>query len=78
MGGGTATCLSGSLGETDEAHGMTDQYSELRAALATCRGTFLMTALFSSIINLLMVGRFKRSSPQPDAGGCDEEAEATI
>ena len=29
--------------------------SELGAVLATCRGTFLMTALFSSVINLLMV-----------------------
>jgi PrtD family type I secretion system ABC transporter len=29
--------------------------SELGAVLATCRGTFVMTALFSSVINLLMV-----------------------
>src|SRR3954453_6463958 len=29
--------------------------SELGAVLASCRGTFLMAALFSSVINLLMV-----------------------
>ena len=37
--------------------GMTEKKSELKAVLATCRGTFLMTALFSSVINLLMVVR---------------------
>jgi ABC-type protease/lipase transport system fused ATPase/permease subunit len=34
---------------------MTDKRSELGAVLATCRGTFLMAALFSSVINLLMM-----------------------
>jgi PrtD family type I secretion system ABC transporter len=34
---------------------MSNKKSELMAVLATCRGTFLMTGLFSSVINLLMV-----------------------
>jgi PrtD family type I secretion system ABC transporter len=34
---------------------MPNKKSELTAVLATCRGTFLMAALFSSVINLLMV-----------------------
>ena len=34
---------------------MSNKKSELTAVLATCRGTFLMAALFSSVINLLMV-----------------------
>jgi PrtD family type I secretion system ABC transporter len=34
---------------------MSNKKSELTAVLATCRGTFLMAALFSWVINLLMV-----------------------
>jgi PrtD family type I secretion system ABC transporter len=39
---------------TVEACRMTNK-SELGAVLASCRGTFLMAALFSSVINILMV-----------------------
>jgi PrtD family type I secretion system ABC transporter len=35
--------------------GMIEKKSEVRAALATCRGAFLMTAAFSAFINLLML-----------------------
>lgn len=35
--------------------GMTEKKSEVRAALATCRNAFVMTAAFSAFINLLML-----------------------
>jgi PrtD family type I secretion system ABC transporter len=35
--------------------GMTEKKSEVRAALATCRSAFFMTAAFSAFINLLML-----------------------
>ena len=35
--------------------GMTEKKSEVKAALATCRSAFFMTAAFSAFINLLML-----------------------
>ena len=36
-------------------YGMTEKKSEVKAALATCRSAFFMTAAFSAFINLLML-----------------------
>jgi ABC-type protease/lipase transport system fused ATPase/permease subunit len=38
-----------------ELDGMTEKKSEVKAALATCRSAFFMTAAFSAFINLLML-----------------------